>query len=61
MPLDNRAALEALRKVTSTRELRRDIVTLGMIKDLARRRRHGAAEGRADHAACPLKETIAAR
>ncbi|HTN52531.1 MAG TPA: iron-sulfur cluster assembly protein, partial [Anaeromyxobacter sp.] len=34
MPLDNAAALEALKKVMDP-ELRRDLVSLGMIKDLA--------------------------
>ena len=57
MPLDNAAALDALRKVMDP-ELRRDLVTLGMIKDLAVEGDTVRLKVELTTPACPLKETI---
>jgi ATP-binding protein involved in chromosome partitioning len=57
MPLDNAAALEALRKVQDP-ELRRDLVTLGMIKDLAVQGDTVRLKVELTTPACPLKDTI---
>jgi len=57
MALDPQTALEALKKVMDP-ELRRDIVSLGMVKDL--RVENGAVRLRVELTtpACPLRETI---
>jgi ATP-binding protein involved in chromosome partitioning len=57
MPLDNDAALQALRKVLDP-ELRRDLVSLGMIKDLAVDGDAVRLKVELTTPACPLKETI---
>jgi ATP-binding protein involved in chromosome partitioning len=57
MPLDNAAALEALRKVMDP-ELRRDLVTLGMVKDLSVEGETVRLKVELTTPACPLKETI---
>ncbi len=57
MPLDSAAALEALRKVMDP-ELRRDLVSLGMIKDLAVDGDTVRLKVELTTPACPLKETI---
>jgi ATP-binding protein involved in chromosome partitioning len=57
MPLDNAAALEALRKVMDP-ELRRDLVSLGMVKDLAVEGETVRLKVELTTPACPLKETI---
>src|SRR5512138_1604447 len=57
MPLDTKAATDALRKVMDP-ELRRDLVSLGMVKGLAV---HGDAvrlQVELTTPACPLKDTI---
>jgi len=58
MPLDNAAAQDALRKVIDP-ELRRDLVSLGMIKDLAVEGETVRLKVELTTPACPLKETIA--
>jgi ATP-binding protein involved in chromosome partitioning len=57
MALDTQAALESLKKVMDP-ELRRDIVSLGMVKDL--RVENGAVSLKVELTtpACPLRETI---
>jgi ATP-binding protein involved in chromosome partitioning len=57
MPLDNAAALEALRKVMDP-ELHRDLVTLGMVKDLAVQGEAVKLKVELTTPACPLKDTI---
>jgi ATP-binding protein involved in chromosome partitioning len=57
MPLDNAAALEALRKVLDP-ELRRDLVSLGMVKDLSVEGETVRLKVELTTPACPLKETI---
>jgi ATP-binding protein involved in chromosome partitioning len=57
MPLDNAAALEALRKVLDP-ELRRDLVSLGMVKDLAVDGDAVRLKVELTTPACPLKDTI---
>jgi ATP-binding protein involved in chromosome partitioning len=57
MPLDNAAALEALRKVMDP-ELRRDLVSLGMVKDLTVEGETVRLKVELTTPACPLKETI---
>jgi len=57
MPLDNAAALEALKKVMDP-ELRRDLVSLGMIKDLAVDGEVVRLKVELTTPACPLKDTI---
>jgi ATP-binding protein involved in chromosome partitioning len=57
MPLDNAAALEALRKVIDP-ELRRDLVSLGMVKDLTVEGETVRLKVELTTPACPLKETI---
>jgi ATP-binding protein involved in chromosome partitioning len=57
MPLDNAAALEALRKVLDP-ELRRDLVSLGMVKDLAVQGDAVRLKVELTTPACPLKDTI---
>src|SRR5512146_2378149 len=57
MPLDNDAALSALRKVLDP-ELRRDLVSLGMVKDLAVDGDGVRLKVELTTPACPLKETI---
>jgi ATP-binding protein involved in chromosome partitioning len=57
MPLDNAAALDALRKVQDP-ELRRDLVSLGMIKDLAVQGDTVRLKVELTTPACPLKDTI---
>src|SRR5512141_873436 len=58
MPLDNDAALAALKKVLDP-ELRRDLVSLGMVKNLAVQGDVVRLEVELTTPACPLKETIA--
>jgi len=57
MPLDNAAALDALRKVLDP-ELRRDLVSLGMVKDLSVEGDSVRLKVELTTPACPLKETI---
>jgi ATP-binding protein involved in chromosome partitioning len=57
MPLDQSAALDALRKVLDP-ELRRDLVSLGMVKDLAVEGESVRLKVELTTPACPLKETI---
>ncbi len=57
MPLDSNAALAALKKVIDP-ELRRDLVTLGMVKDLAVDGDAVRLKVELTTPACPLKETI---
>src|SRR6266508_3752487 len=57
MPLDNAAALDALRKVMDP-ELRRDLVSLGMVKDLAVEGESVRLKVELTTPACPLKEVI---
>jgi ATP-binding protein involved in chromosome partitioning len=57
MPLDNAAALEALRKVMDP-ELRRDLVSLGMVKDLSVDGEAVRLKVELTTPACPLKDTI---
>jgi ATP-binding protein involved in chromosome partitioning len=57
MPLDDKAALEALRKVMDP-ELRRDLVSLGMVKDLAVSGDTVRLKVELTTPACPLKDTI---
>jgi ATP-binding protein involved in chromosome partitioning len=57
MPLDNAAALDALRKVLDP-ELRRDLVTLGMVKDLSVEGETVRLKVELTTPACPLKDTI---
>ncbi len=57
MPLDNSAALEALKKVMDP-ELHRDLVSLGMIKDLAVDGDTVRLKVELTTPACPLRETI---
>src|SRR6266542_4793878 len=57
MPLDNAAALDALRKVLDP-ELRRDLVSLGMVKDLSVEGETVRLKVELTTPACPLKETI---
>jgi ATP-binding protein involved in chromosome partitioning len=57
MALDANAALEALRKVMDP-ELRRDLVSLGMVKDLAVTGESVRLKVELTTPACPLKETI---
>ena len=59
MPLDKDAALAALRKVMDP-ELRRDLVSLGMVKDLAVDGDAVRLKVELTTPACPLKETIGA-
>ncbi|BDG06543.1 Mrp/NBP35 family ATP-binding protein [Anaeromyxobacter oryzae] len=58
MPLDNAAALEALKKVMDP-ELHRDVVSLGMVKDLAVQGDAVKLKVELTTPACPLKDTIA--
>ncbi|HVI93605.1 MAG TPA: iron-sulfur cluster assembly protein, partial [Anaeromyxobacter sp.] len=57
MPLDDKTALDALRKVMDP-ELRRDIVSLGMVKDLAVSGDSVRLKVELTTPACPLKDTI---
>ena len=57
MPLDNATALDALRKVLDP-ELRRDLVSLGMVKDLSVEGDSVRLKVELTTPACPLKETI---
>src|SRR5512138_3135430 len=57
MPLDTKAATDALRKVLDP-ELRRDLVSLGMVKDLAVDGDAVRLKVELTTPACPLKETI---
>ncbi len=57
MPLDRTAALQALTKVIDP-ELRRDLVSLGMVKDLAVDGETVRLKVELTTPACPLKETI---
>jgi ATP-binding protein involved in chromosome partitioning len=57
MPLDNAAALEALKKVMDP-ELHRDVVSLGMVKDLAVEGETVRLKVELTTPACPLKDTI---
>ncbi len=57
MPLDAKAALEALRKVIDP-ELRRDLVSLDMVKDLAVEGDAVRLKIELTTPACPLKDTI---
>jgi ATP-binding protein involved in chromosome partitioning len=57
MSLDKHAALDALKKVMDP-ELRRDIVTLGMVKDLTVEGDRVRLKVELTTPACPLKETI---
>ena len=57
MPLDDKTALDALRKVMDP-ELRRDIVSLGMVKDLAVSGDAVRLKVELTTPACPLKDTI---
>jgi ATP-binding protein involved in chromosome partitioning len=57
MPLDNAAALDALRKVLDP-ELRRDLVSLGMVKDLSVEGETARLKVELTTPACPLKDTI---
>jgi ATP-binding protein involved in chromosome partitioning len=58
MALDNEGALAALKKVLDP-ELRRDLVTLGMVKDLAVSGDTVRLKVELTTPACPLKDTIA--
>ena len=60
MPLDPKTALDALRKVMDP-ELRRDLVSLGMVKDLAVDGDTVRLKVELTTPACPLKDTIATR
>jgi ATP-binding protein involved in chromosome partitioning len=57
MPLDTHAATDALRKVLDP-ELRRDLVSLGMVKDLAVDGETVRLKVELTTPACPLKDTI---
>jgi ATP-binding protein involved in chromosome partitioning len=57
MPLDTRTALEALKKVLDP-ELHRDIVSLGMVKDLRVEGTVASLTVELTTPACPLRETI---
>ncbi|ACL65610.1 protein of unknown function DUF59 [Anaeromyxobacter dehalogenans 2CP-1] len=57
MPLDNAAALEALKKVMDP-ELHRDLVSLGMVKDLSVDGDAVRLKVELTTPACPLKDTI---
>jgi ATP-binding protein involved in chromosome partitioning len=57
MPIDQNSALEALRKVMDP-ELHRDLVSLGMVKDLAVDGTAVSLKVELTTPACPLKETI---
>src|SRR5512138_446462 len=57
MPLDTKAATDALRKVLDP-ELRRDLVSLGMVKDLAVDGDAVRLKVELTTPACPLKDTI---
>jgi len=57
MPLDNAAALAALKKVMDP-ELHRDVVSLGMVKDLAVEGETVRLKVELTTPACPLKDTI---
>ena len=57
MPLDSTAALQALAKVNDP-ELRRDLVSLGMVKDLSVDGDTVRLKVELTTPACPLKETI---
>ena len=57
MPLDSTAALQALKKVIDP-ELRRDLVSLGMVKDLAVDGETVRLKVELTTPACPLKDTI---
>jgi ATP-binding protein involved in chromosome partitioning len=57
MALDNAAALDALRKVMDP-ELRRDLVSLGMVKDLTVEGEAVRLKVELTTPACPLKNTI---
>jgi ATP-binding protein involved in chromosome partitioning len=57
MPLDEKTALDALRKVMDP-ELRRDLVSLGMVKDLAVSGETVRLKVELTTPACPLKDTI---
>jgi ATP-binding protein involved in chromosome partitioning len=57
MPLDEKTALDALRKVMDP-ELRRDLVSLGMVKDLAVSGDAVRLKVELTTPACPLKDTI---
>ncbi|GEJ57436.1 Mrp/NBP35 family ATP-binding protein [Anaeromyxobacter diazotrophicus] len=58
MALDPKTALEALKKVQDP-ELRRDLVTLGMVKDLKIEGTAVSLQVELTTPACPLKDTIA--
>jgi ATP-binding protein involved in chromosome partitioning len=58
MALDSKTALDALKKVLDP-ELRRDIVSLGMVKNLAVAGDTVSLQVELTTPACPLKETIA--
>jgi len=57
MPIDNVSALAALRKVNDP-ELHKDLVTLGMVKDLAVHGTSVSLKVELTTPACPLKDTI---
>jgi ATP-binding protein involved in chromosome partitioning len=57
MPIDNNSALAALRKVEDP-ELHKDLVTLGMVKDLAVHGTSVSLKVELTTPACPLKDTI---
>ncbi len=58
MPFDDAAALAALKKVIDP-EIRRDIVSLGMVKDLRIDGDSVSLKVELTTPACPLKDTIA--
>ncbi len=57
MPIDQRSAMEALRKVNDP-ELHRDLVSLGMVKDLVVDGGAVSLKVELTTPACPLKDTI---
>ena len=57
MPIDQNSALEALRKVNDP-ELHRDLVSLGMVKDLVVSAGAVSLQVELTTPACPLKDTI---
>jgi ATP-binding protein involved in chromosome partitioning len=57
MPIDQKSAMEALRKVMDP-ELHRDLVSLGMVKDLAIEGTTVSLQVELTTPACPLKATI---
>ena len=57
MPIDNASALAALRKVNDP-ELHKDLVSLGMVKDLVVEGTAVSLKVELTTPACPLKDTI---